>query len=383
MARAVYYTAHDVLDRLLDYTGGSDSSRASKQIKRCILDAYRDLPMVKNWTYYWTRYRIVLSAPYSTGTVAVDVTGGAYERMVTLSSGTWPTDAAKGIVLIDDVEYIVDERKSSTIITLKSDSCPTDDIASGTSYQWYRDTYTLPRDYRASDTVVCLDESFDLAHETPGNLLQNRRLRNVPTMPRAYTIIADENVKGAMALVLDPPSDAARNLDIMYQRIPNPFQTWEATGTATIVAGSTTVTGVSTSFNSSLVGAVIRMSDTTTDLPTGLEGGHPYQEERVIQSISSGVITVSEAFTNGYTAQKFRISDLVDVENGAMMSAYLRCCEKNVAWELHRDDAQVKQAAYQAALTRAKEADARQIRNVMPVMYRSFGDMPLGDDVGT
>lgn len=383
MARAVYYTAHDVLDRLLDYVGGADSTRASKQIKRCILDAYRDLPMVKNWTYYWTRYRIILSAPYSTGTVAIDVTGGAYERMVTLTDGTWPTDAAKGIVLIGDVEYIVDERKSSTVITLTADSCPTSDIASGTSYQWYRDTYTLPRDYRASDTVVCLNESFDLAHETPGNLLQNRRLRNTPTMPRAYSIIADENVKGAMALVLDPPSDAARNLDIMYQRIPYPIQTWENTGTATIVDESTTVTGVSSSWNSNLNGSVIRMTTSTTELPTGLEGANPYTEERIIQSAVSGTITVDEAFHSGYTARKFRISDLIDVENGAMMSAFLRCCEKNVAWELHRDDAQVKQAAWEKALMRAKEADARQVRNVMPVMYRSLGDMPLGDDQGT
>lgn len=77
----------------------------------------------------------IVADTYSTGTVAYDHTGGANERQLTLSGGTWPTWAKlPGRVFINDDWYALNTRVSDTVVTLTSGDNPGSDIAAGASY---------------------------------------------------------------------------------------------------------------------------------------------------------------------------------------------------------------------------------------------------------
>jgi hypothetical protein len=383
MPAAALNTAHDLQDRLLDWCGGASEGRNVKTCKRAMLDALRDLANERNWTYYYRRDRITTTAEYDTGTVTFDWTGGLYERMLTLASGTWPSDAADGIVKIDEVEYLVDERKSSTVLTLQSNSNPGEDVAAGTSYTWYRDNYTLPADFRRADQILDLTWTFDLSRVDIGTILRGRQERTEPTQPDLYAIAADPKRPNRLAVFFDPPPDDAYNLDYILQRTPYPISTIDySTGTVTISASSTSVAGTGTAWTSAMEGSVIRVTS-GTDVPSGVDGLNPFTEERIIESVTSATaLVVSTAFDNAYTTKKYRISDRIDVEDGAMYSAFVACCKKNVAWELHRDDAPGLTAYYRQMLTLAKEGDSRGYESKRVLYPRQVKDYPIGDDVG-
>src|SRR3990167_3839333 len=136
-------TARDLIDDLIAYCGQAASGNTLLMCKRAITEGLRELANARDWFCFKTWGRIVLNASYSTGTLAYDHTGGAYERLLTLSSGTWPTWAASGIVVISRVAYRVDERRSTTEITLRTETNPGADVAAGTAYAIYQQSYNL------------------------------------------------------------------------------------------------------------------------------------------------------------------------------------------------------------------------------------------------
>ena len=124
-------------------------------------------------------------------------------------------------------------------------------------------------------------------------------------------------------------------------------------------ASSATVTASGTSFTSDMVGSVIRIG-TTADFPSGLEGLNPFSEERVIISVDSGTqVTVDASFDNTASAAKYRISDPVDVEDGAMYEAFLAYAELRLSMLLKDDDIPLKEEIYAGALRMAMQADNR------------------------
>ena len=122
-------TYHDLIERSRFYLGANVSGQAIRDIKIAIANAVREFTNARKWVYYKTLGRIVTVEPYSTGTVAFDFTGGSSERMVTLTSGTWPSWAASGVLNIDTVPYTVEKRVSSTVITLSETENPGADVA--------------------------------------------------------------------------------------------------------------------------------------------------------------------------------------------------------------------------------------------------------------
>lgn len=72
---------------------------------------------------------------YSTGTVVYDHTGGANERQLTLTSGTWPTWAKlPGRIFINNDWYSLDTRVSDSIVTLRITDNPGSDVSSTTFF---------------------------------------------------------------------------------------------------------------------------------------------------------------------------------------------------------------------------------------------------------
>lgn len=95
---------------------------------------------VIGYEWSWLRPTTTLSiyASYATGTVTI-VSG-----VVTLDSGTWPSWAAAGELVIDSVEYPVDTRDGDTQITLDDTSLDAD---AETTYSLVQSDYDFPDDF--------------------------------------------------------------------------------------------------------------------------------------------------------------------------------------------------------------------------------------------
>ena len=102
---------------------------------------------VQDWSFLYKQDSVSIQAPYSTGTIAFDYTGGTHELQVTLSAGTWPSWAIEGMISISGSDYDVATRVSDTVILLATDNNPGEDVAASTAYSLHKDDYNLPDDF--------------------------------------------------------------------------------------------------------------------------------------------------------------------------------------------------------------------------------------------
>jgi hypothetical protein len=387
MGAVALTTYRDLLDHLVDFVEGDVSAVVERDARRSVQNAYRDLPTRHPWTLYYNYGRINTVAPYETGTVEYDHTGGLYERMLTLTDGTWPDWASLGFVLIDSVRYEVADRKSTTVLTLSVTSNPGDDVDAGEEYSLRRDTYPMPSDFVEGDEFMNVNNTSILTYAHPRQWLERKRVVLGPGFPSSYTFVGDPNYFGCLAVGLDPAPDAAYALDFLYKRRPRPLKVdGHSTGTVTINADEATVTGAGTAFADRLVGSVFRVASSATQTPTGLTGSNAYEHERVIVSVDSATqLTLDSTVPDSYAAVKYMVSDPVDVEDGAMLNALLSCCEYYMARARNMKDRAEIEQHFQRQLTRAREADRRSTARRSAGDWNGYGrrlsHFPAGDDV--
>lgn len=105
------------------------------------------------WTFLDKTDNLILNAPITAGTVTYDHTGGASERLLTLSttlSGTAISDtptASEFLVEINGVSYPISTYVDATHLNLDTSDNPGADVAAGTAYRLHQDDYTLPDDF--------------------------------------------------------------------------------------------------------------------------------------------------------------------------------------------------------------------------------------------
>lgn len=377
-------TYADLTDHCLDYLGGTTDAVNERRCRRAAQIAYSDLPNVRRWSYYMQEGRIATVANYSTGTVVYDHTGGASERMLTLTDGTWPSWAARGVVVINNVYYQVSTRESDSIITLNTSSNPGADVAS-TTYSIYRDVFTLPCDFSAMGDVVLVGNTTYLTPMHVNSWLDAQRAYSGGGRPTHYTITGDPDFQNSMAIRFFPYPNEALNVAFIYARRPRELKIHsESDGTVTTSSGSTTVTGSGTAFTSAMVGSVIRFSTSTNAerKPTGRGGAYPYHIERIITAYTSATsITVDADPGETLTGVVYTISDPADIEPGAMTTFLLRCVERQ-ARTISRSKAadQYEEIRYMEAMHLAFEADSRHFssRQAGDATYRPrLADMPI------
>ena len=124
-----------------------------------------------SWSFLKPRIQVTISAPYSTGTI------GIASGTVTLASGTWPTWAADGHLVVDGTGYAVASRTSSSVIVLEDTSVS---VTSGTEYELQRWQYTMPDDFGGfiDSTLTYQPNSntfWDVAHVSVNELLSLRQ----------------------------------------------------------------------------------------------------------------------------------------------------------------------------------------------------------------
>lgn len=378
-------TWQDLIDHVIDYWGGNPGAESTRDAKKATLRALDVLTNDSNWSYYYERGHLTLDAGYGTGTVSYDHTGGASERLVTLSGGTFPSWAARGDIVIENVVYSIAERLSDTTLTLSVHSNPGGDVASG-AFQVYRDSYELPADFKAIGALTLPTHSVVLEPEHPSLWLERQRIFRSIAMPRFYTIRGSQDYQGALCLSFFPAPDDDYQVDLIYQRRPRQLNIASySRGTVSCASGSAVLTGSGTLWTSKLEGTVIRISDSADEAPTGREGGNPAAIERIVLSVDSPTsLTMDDVADDDLTDVLYLMSDPVDIEAGAMRTVLLVCCEAQAAKTRRMNDRGEAEQEYRSALIRAREADSRNFAERAAGTTRQFpmrlADMPRGED---
>jgi hypothetical protein len=379
-------TYSDALSYLKDYCGVDSDPATARMAYYAVRAALNRLGRNNPWSYYLRRLPLVTVASYSTGTIAYTNS----TRTVTLTTGTWPSWAARGTLIIDDIHYPVYSRTSDSVIILSQEANPGEDIAAGESYEIYRDAYPLPVDFISLESpLIRVEENRPIAFVPPDLFNEYRASNNEPSDPLICTVTRDRPWIGPndvdialprMAVLFKPPPDSAERYEAFYRFRPREMLIPAGSyTTGTVTESGATVTGVGTAFTSDMVGAVIRFGTSST-LPGGVQSADKYQYQRIVTARASATsITIDSEISGGIaTGVKYEISDPLDVEPGAMWEAFLRLCECELDIVRHKGDIRSMQFAETRAKDAIKEARAADYRGKVFDSGRAYFD-PVGD----
>jgi hypothetical protein len=319
-------TYQDAVERALIHWDRPAGERDSYLVRKAISDALRELCR-HHWKWYTATFLLTTEASYETGTIAYNHA----TRTVTLTDGTWPANAAFGTLQIDDVAYLVNSRVSDSQITLRTDGNPGANLAAGTEYCWFRESYTLPPGFISMEEPK--DTNFnsggpDMLRIRKGAMLGVRRLYSATpvTCPAYCTIERDPRREGKVLAVAPPPA-SARTYEFVYRRAARvPRVDKYATGKVTVTNGSTAVTGTGTTWSARHVGTVLRVSEVTTVEPTGPYGNrrqagdlevqyNPSALTRIVTAVTDAThLTIDSAADVDLSATKYTLSDPIDVD---------------------------------------------------------------------
>lgn len=394
MAQLPLTTYQDLLDHVIDFLGANVSNEADRDARRAIQSALRIFSNAHRWSFFYQRGRIITVPMFGTsntpspppGTPTIQYTNAT--QQVVVSNAAWPSWILQGVVLLNNIEYSPIAQIDSYTIQLDPSNNPGADIAAGTLFMAYQDTYSLPADFISVDQIINATYVMGLDFVHPSQWLEKHRIVYTPATPYRYTITGHPNYFGLMALRLFPAPDVAYQLDFIYQRRSRPLGLDNySVGSATVSTGNQIIQGNGTTWTTSMVGSVIRFSADGISYPTGVVGSNPYVYERVISAVSGPTsITLDSTIPANLTNVKYLISDPVDLEEGSMMTAFLRCCEWQVSRSRNMRDRGELEREYQSALTRARETDSRSFQEraagVMPADRLRLAYMPRGPDMG-
>ena len=351
-------TFRDLCGHLLDYLGGATEEVNLRNARRAVLAAYREVGHSRNWTYYYKPGYFTTVASYDTGTIQYTQS----TRAVTLTGGTWPTWAGSGVVFINWLPYNVASRDSDTQVTLSASVNPGQDIAAGNAYTIYQDAYPLPSDFGRAGTMTNLTGIILASYLNPDDWMAVHRLIRGPGIPTHYTIMASQKTMGIMAFYMYPPPVAVYTFNFIYTRKPRVLAIdLYNTGTATATSAGTTLTGSGTNWTSNMVGSIVRLGsgNTDDDVPTDPAGSSPALVERTITAWTSATsVEMDSAPGQDLTGVRYTISDPIDMEEGPMMTYFLRECERQMRMVKRIKGLDSEELQYGEARTMAWEADS-------------------------
>ena len=374
-------TYQDAIEHLADVFQFDRAGRIQRNMRRAVEEAYRELSQQGYWSYYRRRAILATAASQQTGTIAYDNS----TRIVTLTGSTFPSNAQAYRLIIGNTHYDIASRTDSTHLVLSEQSNPGADVASGTSYTLYRSEYLLPTDFRRLLNLYDTSQRrmIEIIEDSTEQMLQVAALWS-PGVPLYAAIRNTGETLDRLSLIFTAPPVDARNYDIMYDARPRPFVIPESysDGTVSVSSGSTALTGTSTVFPSNCAGCVIRFSANADDLPTGPYGAlvnnmnrdNPYAFQTTIASYTSATsVTLTDAAPAAFSGVKYTLSDPLDLEDGAMYTAFLRLAEWHFATVMNIPKSEWREAAAQKAVLMAKENDKRSLdKRMMPIITQQY-----------
>ena len=303
-----YQTYFDLVESLIVSSFGGAQDAEQRDIRTAIHRAYDELATIRDWSYYHVHGRIILQAPYDTGTVT---TSGA---TATLSGGTWPAWAASGAYLkIGEEICRVASRTSGSVIVLDSSLSLKADVT-GVSYTLYRSVYPLPSDFRNLDEPSDEYNWWSGLYVTPDQAMKIERVSNSSGEPYHWTVIKDPDSSGWAIKVVGYPT-GTQTLDFTYRRTARPIRYSgheAALRQGTLARSATAVTGSGTAFSSAMVGSVLRIGD-TTNIPGPIESLTPWVSESKITAVGSATSLTTDVSGTVAAATKYLITDPIDI----------------------------------------------------------------------
>lgn len=326
-------TYRDCIEHLIDVCNldGKDVADVSRKLRRAVREACNKLPAMYNWEFLRLTGMFTTSIPYTKGTIQYVLS----TRLLTLTGGTWPTDAQFGDIVIDNRRYLVQRRVSDTVLFLDEYESPKADAAAGTSYTWARSRYLLP--YFVSDLVELVDTA-----------VQNKIKRIfveesfwisewfVTGMPSSWSLIPSRHRPGRWEVWLSSSPYDVRQYRYMYEN------RWASNEVEELNSGTVAVASDVATFSSAIltpacVGAVLRVSSSTTQ-PTSVFGKYdattkvmvlnpPASEHIITTVVSTTSALLNEAVTTNVTGKAFTISSQVALNTEGMLEFFYRLCE--------------------------------------------------------
>lgn len=382
-------TYRDAIDNLLDYAGNFAIGLPHRDIKRAVRNAYEGLTQDHKWNYYRQQIGIdTVASEQGTTLTYVHST-----RTATLTGAdTWPTWAASGAVQVGGVTGEIISRTSATVVVLAEDNALAEDISTASAYTVFQDQYPLPSGVR--DIGDPVNENYGwLAHYVDPEIWMQRRSYDANTgQPSMYTIKQSAELIGRMSICFYPAPDAVRSYELMSTAAPRELIVTgtaanDTVGTIAISDATTSITGTTTQFSSSMVGAILRFGD-TTKVPTGRIGDNPYVSQHVIASVTNATtLTLETAVTQAFTGVMYSISDPIDVDPN-MLPAFEHRCRLELICQRPKDLGKflpVAERAYEAALAAARRVDGKsnalKVSGGTPGHYRRLSTFPAGADI--
>lgn len=328
-------TLADLVDHVLESNSIDATPKHLRRAVRACVDAYREFPSHHEWSYLRRRGQVITEASQSV-TFEYDHTGGSSERLVTLSSGTFPSNAEWFWLKVGNVSYRIAGRLTSTTAQLDVALNPGADVASTTG-TLVRYEYPLPVDYRSGQQLLATDRSRTPIYIDPDSFI--REYGNSGN-PNTYTISSSANFHGVPVVDFSTPHEAVVNYEFLYTARPRPVLTFGASpdySVGTVATSGTTVTGTNTAWTSRMIGCVLRVSS-DADQPSGYGGSdrvyNPFAEQRVIMAVGSATsLTVDLAFdsTSDYSGAGHSIGDPLDVDIQVCLDALKALAEYKYA----------------------------------------------------
>lgn len=366
-----YLTVQDAYEHLVDVfdLDGKNVAKVDRILRRAVASAHRRLTDMHKWQWLRRETTVYTSNHYTTGTIAYT----ASTRQVTLSGGTWPTDAEFGSLIIGSLRYDIERRVSDTVVEIAARNAPTADIAASTTYQWIRFQYLLPVDFGDVTAVIDPQSLSHMSRYSPQELFDCRDSIPSASYPSGWAIQPSVQRPGRTEILFTSIAAASQPIRIQYlARTGNPAFTELSTGTVAVTGDAATFSG--SILSEACVGAVLRVAPSTTkptspygvwiDNDTGTRTVVPTYEQIVSEVSSATVAVLDSAVSSDVTGKAFTLSPRVDVEPAAMWDAYLALAEFEYC-DLSRADERVRNAAnlrFQQRLREAIIADSRHIK---------------------
>jgi len=172
------------------------------------------------WSFMRPIAEITTTAPYSTGTI--EIASG----VVTLTSGTFPSWAAGGDIVVNSKVYAVDTRDSDTQVTLEDTTLT---VAAGATYELRRYAYDLPDDWGGIDSPVTFQPGTNslrmpIKQVDENDIRIERQYDNITSWPQKFAVRVkthDPTVGTRYEILFHPSADQAYSLQYRYKANPN------------------------------------------------------------------------------------------------------------------------------------------------------------------
>jgi hypothetical protein len=301
-------TFHDVVEHLITASFGGPQDAEQRDIRTAVHRAYQEVTTMRDWSFYHVHGRVITQAPVTAGTVSFSTA----TNQLTLSGATWPAWANDGYVRSGPRVARVAARNSDTVVTLDAEVTFPEDF-SGQGYILYRTVYPLPDDLRNMDEPSNEFFWWSGIYLTPDEAMKVERVNYRSGYPLHWTIVKDPDSYGWAVKLIGYPIKT-ETIDFTYRRRARGlrYSGHEAAARAgTISSSGTAVTGTDTSFDSKMVGSILRVG-TSSSYPDPITGMNPFSTETFITAVGDAV-SLTTAAAAGASGAKYLVTDPIDV----------------------------------------------------------------------